>query len=55
MVHSNSVHVVTHHGTHQGQNRDGNNIPLNVSQSSKERLSVKKQNNTITIFDLKCT
>ena len=53
MVQSNSVHVVTHHGRHLGQNRDGNNIPLNVSQSSKE--SVKKQNNTITIFDLKCT
>ena len=53
MVHSNSVHIVTDHGTHQGQNRDGNNIPLNVSQSSKE--SLKKQNNTITIFDLKCT
>ena len=53
MVQSNSVHVVTHHGTNLDQNRDGNNIPLNVSQSSKE--SVKKQNNTITIFDLKCT
>ena len=53
MVQSNSVHVVTYHGTHLGQNGDGNNIPLNVSQSSKK--SVKKQNNTITIFDLKCT
>lgn len=53
VVQSNSVHVVTDYGTHLGQNGDGNNIPLNVSQSSKK--SVKKQNNTITIFDLKCT
>lgn len=41
MVQSNSVHVVTDHGTHLGHKGDGNNIPLNVSESSKE--SVKKQ------------
>lgn len=48
MVQGNSVHVVTDHGTHLSQNGDGNNIPLNVSESSKE--SVQKQNNTITLI-----
>lgn len=49
MVQGNSVHVVTaDHGTHLSQHGDGNNIPINVSESSKE--SVKKQNNTITLI-----